>query len=72
MSKGTVRPAPQEDIRHFRAMGSICRQQAVLHPEASWNWLSQAEKWEDLAEAAAPSIDMSRQAPAPIVFLKAS
>jgi hypothetical protein len=33
-------------------MGLICRQQAVFHPEASWNWLSEAERWEDLAEAA--------------------
>src|SRR5262245_47355884 len=45
-------PTAPEDVRHYRALGSICRQQAVLHPEASWTWLSQAEKWEDLAEAA--------------------
>jgi hypothetical protein len=48
-------PTAQEEIRHYRALGSICRQQAVLHPEASWTWLSQAEKWEDLAEAAVSS-----------------
>ena len=51
MVKDFGSPAAQEDVRHFRALGSICRQQAVLHPEASWTWLSQAEKWEDLAEA---------------------
>lgn len=49
-----------EDIRHYRALGSICRQQAVLHPEASWTWLSQAEKWESLAEAALPAVTESR------------
>ena len=48
-------PTPPEDIRHYRALGSICRQQAVLHPEASWTWLSQAEKWECLAEATIPA-----------------
>lgn len=51
-----VAPAAQEEIRHYRALGSICRQQAVLHPEASWIWLSQAEKWEDLAEVAVSSL----------------
>jgi hypothetical protein len=49
-------PIASEDVRHYRALGSICRQQAVLHPEASWTWLSQAEKWEDLAEAAAAEV----------------
>ena len=49
-------PMASEDVRHYRALGSICRQQAVLHPEASWTWLSQAEKWEDLAEAAAAEV----------------
>jgi hypothetical protein len=27
----------------------------VLHPEANWFWLSQAERWEDLA-ATAPAL----------------
>jgi hypothetical protein len=31
-------------------MGQLCRQQAVFHPEASWHWLGQAERWENLAE----------------------
>jgi hypothetical protein len=47
-----ARPTPQDDVRRYRELGSICRQQAVLHPEASWTWLSQAEKWEHLAEGA--------------------
>jgi hypothetical protein len=55
-----VWPTAPEDIRHYRALGSICRQQAALHPEASWNWLGQAEKWEDLAEAAASDRASSR------------
>jgi hypothetical protein len=54
--KDLVWPSAPEDIRHYRALGSLCRQQAVLHPEASWTWLSQAEKWEDLAEAAMSSL----------------
>jgi hypothetical protein len=35
----------------LRAMALLCRQQAVLHPEQSWKWLGQAERWEHLAEA---------------------
>ena len=58
--KTSVRPTTPEDVRHYRALGSICRQQAVLHPEASWTWLSQAEKWEDLAEVAASALPDSR------------
>jgi len=53
-------PTAPEDVRHYRALGSICRQQAVLHPEASWTWLSQAEKWEDLAEATTSAQSSSR------------
>lgn len=63
MLKGVVWPVAQEDIRHYRALGSICRQQAVLHPEASWTWLSQAEKWESLAETAAPPLAVEHTAP---------
>lgn len=60
MLKDVVWPVAQEDIRHYRALGSICRQQAVLHPEASWTWLSQAERWEDLAAAAVRTPPASR------------
>jgi hypothetical protein len=35
----------------YRAMGSLCRQQAVFHPENSWKWLGEAERWEHLAHA---------------------
>jgi hypothetical protein len=41
----------QESAYHYRSRGLLCRQQAVLHPEASWSWLSEAERWEDLAAA---------------------
>jgi hypothetical protein len=39
-----------EKVRRYRAMGQLCRQQAVFHPDMSWYWLGQAERWEDLAE----------------------
>src|ERR1700752_5091821 len=58
----SVWPAAPEEIRHYRALGSICRQQAALHPEASWTWLSQAEKWENLAEAAGSASSGNRPA----------
>jgi hypothetical protein len=38
-------------ILSYRAMGSLCRQQAVFHPENSWKWLGDAERWEHLAHA---------------------
>lgn len=38
-------------ILSCRAMGSLCRQQAVFHPEDSWKWLGEAERWEHLAHA---------------------
>jgi len=38
-------------ILSYRAMGSLCRQQAVFHPENRWKWLGQAERWEHLADA---------------------
>ncbi len=40
-----------ENVRHYRAIALLCRQEAVLHPEDSWSWLGQAERWEHLAEA---------------------
>jgi hypothetical protein len=39
-----------ENVRRYRAMGRLCRQQALFHPDMSWHWLGQAERWEDLAE----------------------
>ncbi len=43
-------------ILSYRAMGSLCRQQAVFHPENSWKWLGQAERWEHLADAEIASL----------------
>jgi hypothetical protein len=40
-----------KEILSYRAMGLLCRQQAVFHPENSWKWLGQAERWEHLADA---------------------
>jgi hypothetical protein len=40
-----------ENIKHCRAAALLCRQQAALHPEASWHWLAEAERFEYLADA---------------------
>ena len=40
-----------ENVRRHRAMGSLCRQSAVLNPLNSWKLLGDAERWEHLAEA---------------------
>lgn len=39
-----------ENVRRYRALGQLCRQQAVFHPEAAWHWISEAGRWETLAE----------------------
>jgi hypothetical protein len=41
-----------ENAQRCHANALLCRQQAVLHPEESWKWLGQAERWEHLADAA--------------------
>lgn len=40
-----------EDVRRYRALASLCRQQAAYRPSQSWQLLGQAERWEHLAEA---------------------
>ena len=40
-----------KNVRRYRAMGSLCRQSAVLNPLNSWKLLGDAERWEHLAEA---------------------
>ena len=40
-----------ENVRHYRAMGSLCRQFAVFDPVHSWKYLIEAQKWERRAEA---------------------
>ena len=44
-----IKKEPRDTARYYRSLGLICRQQAVRHPEASWTWLSEAERWEDMA-----------------------
>src|SRR5262245_32179511 len=43
--------ATVENIKNYRAVALLCRQRAALCPEASWHWLAEAERYEDLAEA---------------------
>jgi len=38
-----------KNVRRFRAMGSLCRQQAAYNPAQSWKLLAEAERWEHLA-----------------------
>jgi hypothetical protein len=40
-----------ENVQHYRAMGSLCRQLAVFDPVHSWKYLIEAQKWEHRAEA---------------------
>jgi hypothetical protein len=40
---------PRDLARNYRSVALMCRQQAVFHPEASWSWLSEAERLEYLA-----------------------
>jgi hypothetical protein len=34
-----------KDLVRYRAMESLCRQSAVLHPLESWRLLAEAEMW---------------------------
>jgi len=40
-----------KDVRRYRALASLCRQQAAFRPLQSWDLLGQAERFEHLAEA---------------------
>jgi hypothetical protein len=40
-----------DNVRHYRAMASMCRPQAALDPENGWIWLARADQWERLVEA---------------------
>lgn len=40
---------PEEIAGQYASLGLLCRQQAARHPEASWRWLSEAERYEHLA-----------------------
>jgi hypothetical protein len=39
-----------KNASHYRALASLCRQQAAYNPSKSWHLLGQAERWEHLAE----------------------
>lgn len=39
-----------ENVRRYRALASLCRQQAAYRPWQSWELLGQAERFEHLAE----------------------
>ena len=39
-----------KNVSRYRAMGSLCRQQAAYHPDQSWKLLAQALHGEHLAE----------------------
>lgn len=47
-----------ENIKQYRAVALLCRQQAALHPEANWRWLAEAERYEHLAD---PQITIDSQ-----------
>ena len=46
-----LREVAMKSVRSYRAMALLCRQQAVFHPEQSWKYLGEAERWEHLAQA---------------------
>jgi hypothetical protein len=39
-----------KNASHYRALASLCRQQAAYNPTQSWHLLGQAERWENLAQ----------------------
>jgi hypothetical protein len=41
--------AAVEKVQRYRAMGSLCRQQAAYNPAQNWQLLAKAEHWEHLA-----------------------
>ena len=38
-----------QKVRRYRALGSLCRQQAAYNPSQSWKLLAEAEYWEHMA-----------------------
>lgn len=51
-----------ENVRRYRALASLCRQQAAYRPLQSWKLLGQAEHFEHLAEAELKSNSDARNA----------
>ena len=51
MLKNPFREVSMKNASHYRALASLCRQQAAYRPDQTWQLLGQAERWEHLAEA---------------------
>src|SRR5256885_17203153 len=51
LMKKNTRETRLQKVRHYRALGSLCRQQAAYNPSQSWKLLAEAEYWEHLAQA---------------------
>jgi hypothetical protein len=51
-----------KNASHYRALASLCRQQAAYRPDQSWQLLGQAERWEHLAEAEVADLFKERTA----------
>jgi hypothetical protein len=49
------REVAMKNAAQYRALASLCRQQAAYNPARSWHLLGQAERWEHLAEEALAS-----------------
>ena len=49
--RNPLREMAMKYASHYRALASLCRQQAAYRPDQSWQLLAQAERWEHLAEA---------------------
>ena len=45
------REVAMKTASQYRARASLCRQMAVYDPDKSWQLLSEAARWEHLAEA---------------------
>lgn len=50
--EGVVLEVVLENVRRYRALASLCRQQAAYRPLQAWELLGQAEHFEHLAETA--------------------
>ena len=48
--RNPLREVAMKNASHYRALASLCRQQAAYRPDQSWRLLGQAERWEHLAE----------------------
>ena len=50
ISRVNAREGLMENVRRYRALASLCRQQAAYRPLQNWELLGQAEHFEYLAE----------------------